>query len=698
MLVHRSFFRGTLSEMKWNTQTITQPDGSVALFTLPDWRTFAPEELLAELDVLLLEGRTTADNIALLPDPTFAAVVGKEEEVEDRLQKLWGPAVHMSNVLQTDVLREVVKEGTVRLSDYSSDLGMHEGVYRTFLALRDGEAFATRTREEQKIVSDTIAEMERSGVALPSHDKATLKQLNAEISAVEEDFSNHLVDAQETWEKQVEDVSALDGVPAEVLADMQRVAVKKGLSGYLVNLQQPTVMAILQHATDRALRKEVFVAYNARASEFGADPVLDNGPLVRTILALRRREAQLLGFEDFTALSLDDKMAPSTDEVLLFLERIAAKSLPRAREEYAELETFARTTLGIEQLEPWDIAFVSERLRLDRYAISDEELRPYFPEGKVFAGLFSLLERLYGVRIVEDTSAPVWYTGVRFFRVFDRSGALLGGFYADLSARDKKRGGAWMDECVTRRTLAHAVQLPVAYLNCNFTDPGEGEEGYLTHGDVETVFHEAGHVFHHLLGQTNYAGSAMGHVEWDAIECPSQLLEQWCWEQEILQSISAHRETGEPIPDELCARLLAAKHFQSGMASVRQVELALVDLSLYRMLSTDVRTPEELLAEVRSKVRVTPVYPDDRFLNGFQHIFGGGYAAGYYSYKWAEVIAADVFEAFKESGDVCSPEVGQRFFSTVLAQGAARPFMESFVAFRGRTPSEDALLRLTGLL
>lgn len=698
MLVHRSFFRGTLSEMKWNTQTITQPDGSRALLSLPDWKTFTPEEILGELDTLLAEGRATADAIAVLSGPTFASVVEREEDVQDRLQKLWGPAVHLSNVLQTDALREVVKEGTLRLSDYASDMGMHEGVYRTHCALRDGDAFATLATEEQKIVTDTIAEMERSGVALAPEGKATLKELNAQISTIEEDFSNHLVDAQETWVKQIDDVALLQGVPAEVLADIERVATKRGLTGYAVNLQQPTVMAILQHATDRDLRKEVFIAYNARSSEFGLEPTLDNGPLVRTILALRRREATLLGFQDFAALSLDDKMAPSADEVLSFLERIAAKSLPRAREEYAELAAFARTTLGIEQLEPWDIAFVSERLRLERYAISDEELRPYFPEGKVFDGLFSLLGRLYGVRIEEDTGAPVWYTGVRFFRVLDRTGALLGGFYADLYARDKKRGGAWMDECVTRRRLQDGVQLPVAYLNCNFTDPGAGGEGYLTHGDVETVFHEAGHVFHHLLGQTNYVGSAMGHVEWDAIECPSQLLEQWCWEQPILQSISAHRETGVPIPDALCARLLAAKHFQSGMASVRQVELALVDLSLYRMPETDVRTPEEVLAEVRARVRVTPVYPDDRFLNGFQHIFGGGYAAGYYSYKWAEVIAADVFEAFKESGDVCSPEVGQRFLSTVLARGAARPFMESFVDFRGRTPSEDALLRLTGLL
>lgn len=685
--------------MNWSTTTILLPDGTRALLTRPDWNSVALENALPLLRALVAEGRALADRIAGMAEPDLAALLLGQEELDDRIHKLWGPIAHLNAVAQTDDLRAVVKEGTIILSDYASDMAHHEGLFRAYERVAGQDTFSALSEEEQTIILRTLRDLRREGVALSSLKKEELKKLNAQLSALEEEFSDHVLDAEEEWTHLLPDRAMLSGVPDDVVEGMRRDALARGHEGYLVTLKQPVVVAILTHATERDLRERVFVANNTRASELGRRTELDNTPLIEKILALRMKKAQILCFKNFAEFSVDDKSAPSLLAVMEFLDRLAARSLPAAKREFAELSAFARERLSLAELLPWDIAFVSERLRMERFDISEEALRPYFPASRVFSGLFTLVERLYGLRIEEDRAASVWHEGVRFFLVYDQSGALRGGFYADLYAREKKRGGAWMDDCVARRVISEmGTQLPIAYLNCNFAAPKDGEEGYLVHSEIETLFHEAGHMFHHVLGLSRYLGSSMSHVEWDAIECPSQLLEYWCWEKDVLQELSAHRETGSPLPVELCERLKRAKNFGSGMASVRQLEFAITDMELHAKEEGDARTPRDILSGVRARVRVTPVYVNDRFLNSFQHIFSGGYAAGYYSYKWAEVLAADLYEAFLEEGGSCDARTGSRLLREVLEPGASRAFMESFKRFRGREPSEDALLRETGLL
>jgi oligopeptidase A len=685
--------------MNWSTTTILLPDGTRALLTRLDWNSIATEDVLPMLRALVAEGRQLADRIAEMTEPDLVSFVLAQEELDDRIHKLWGPIAHLNAVAQTEELRAVVKEGTLILSDYASDMTHHEGLFRAYEYVATSDAFRAFSEEERTIITHTLRDFRREGVALSIEKKEELKKLNAELSALEEEFSDHVLDAEGEWTHMLPDRSSLSGVPEDVVEGMRRDALERGCEGYLVTLKQPVVVAILTHATDRGLRERVFVANNTRASELGRRVELDNTPLIEQILMLREKKARMLGFKNFAEFSVDDKSAPSLLAVTEFLDRLVAKSLPAARREFADLSAFARERLSIDELLPWDIAFVSERLRMERFDISEEALRPYFPASRVFSGLFILMGRLYGLRIEEDRTASVWHDGVKFFLVYDRSGALRGGFYADLYSREKKRGGAWMDDCVARRVIPEmGTQLPIAYLNCNFAAPKDGEEGYLVHSEIETLFHEAGHMFHHVLGLSRYLGSSMSHVEWDAIECPSQLLEYWCWEKDVLQGLSAHPETGAPLPAEICERLKRAKNFGSGMASVRQLEFAITDIELHAKETTDPRTPRDVLSAVRSRVRVAPVYANDRFLNSFQHIFSGGYAAGYYSYKWAEVLAADLYEAFLEEGGSCDPRTGTRLLHEVLELGASRAFLESFKRFRGRAPSEDALLRETGLL
>ena len=684
--------------MNFKSLAITQPSGMNALLTYPLWESFDPTTLISELREHLTKGRALADALVQNPTHTFASLVLASEEFDENLRRLWGTASHLSNVLQTDALRDARKEGTTLISEYYSDIGQHEGLYRAYVLYKESEEYHTLGSAEKKIIDDTINNFKRSGVDLPKEKKARLKEINALYEQLTEDFENHLIDAQEGWIKHITDTKELSGIPDDTVAQMRMKAKQSGLPGYVLTLQQPVVFAVLAHADDRALREEVFVAYNTRVSEFGPNPELDNGPLVKKILALVDEKAKLLGFANYAELSLDTKSAPWLNDVLAFLERLAAKSKEGALREYATLVEFAKESLGIAKLEAWDIAYASEKLRTTKYNISDEELRSYFPSAKVFHGVFGLIEKIYGMRVKEDVDISVWRAGVKFYRVYDVKGELRGGFYADLYAREKKRGGAWMDDCIMRRKIGADIQLPVAYLNCNFTEPKEGSDGYLTHAEVETIFHEFGHVLHHVLGMTEYASVGMMHVEWDAVECPSQVMENWCWDKTMLKSMSSHRETNKAIPDKLCDRLISAKYFQTAMATVRQLEFAIVDLELYGKYDpVHPREPNEVLSEIRKRIRVTPVYSNDRFLTQFAHIFSGGYAAGYYSYKWAEVLAADAYEAYVETGNIFNPDIGALFLAEILEVGSARPIMESFKTFRGREPNEEALIRQSGL-
>lgn len=684
--------------MKFNTQTFVQPNGVTAFLSYPLWESFNPQTLVTELTELLAQGRLLADALANAHEHTFASLVLVSEEYGERLGRLWGTAMHLNNVMQTDELRMVCEEGSMRISEYQSDIGQHEGLYRAYVAYKKSAEYQKLGDAEKKIVNDTIDEFNRSGVGLSLEKKARLKEIDALYTRLSEDFSNHLVAAQEVWTKHITDAKLLSGIPQDTILQMEAKAKELRLPGYVLTLEQPVVFAVLAHADDRALRQEVFEIYNARASELSVDPKLDNGPLIKAILALVDEKAKLLGFANYAEFSLDTKMASSVSEVLAFLERLAVKSKDRAVGEYAELAEYAKENLGILELKPWDIAYASEKLRIAEYNISDEELRAYFPSTKVFQGLFGLVGKIYNMRVEEDKSIRGWRDGVKFYRLYDETDVLRGGFYADLYSREKKRSGAWMDDCIIRRKIGDDIQLPIAYLNCNFTAPASESDGYLTHAEVETVFHEFGHVLHHVLGKTEYSGVAMMHVEWDAVEYPSQVMENWCWDKEMLKSMSAHRKTGEIIPDELCRHLLSAKYFQTAMATVRQLEFAIVDFELYAKYDpVNPRDPNIVLADVRKRVRVTPVYSNDRFLTTFAHIFGGGYGAGYYSYKWAEVLAADAYEAYLETGNIFNPGVGALFLTEILEVGSSRPMMESFVKFRGREPSEEALLRQTGL-
>ena len=685
--------------MQYKTHSIDQKIGISAFLTYPLWESFDPASLVPELRLFIDEGRAFADALGKKKEHTFASLILASEDHDERLGWLWGTAMHLNNVAQTDLLREACKEGTQLLSEYMTDIGQHEGLYHAYLAYRGSGEYRTLGSAEKKIIDDAIDAFERSGVGLPKEKKARLKEINKLLAGVEENFENNLIDAVEAWSKHVTDGKVLSGIPEETREQMRRKATADGLPGYVLTLSQPAVIAVITHADDRALREEVYIANNTRTSELGQDPTLDNGPLIMRILALRDEKAKLLGFANYAELSLEKKMAPSVHVVLGFLERLAEKSYASARKEFGELQAFASAHLGLSALEPWDIAYASEKFRLVRYNVSDEELRPYFPATKVFRGMFDLIGRIYGMRVEEDHAVSVWRNDVKFYRVYDDKGDLRGGFYADLYAREKKRGGAWMDDCIQRRKIASGIQLPIAYLNCNFTEPKSGSDGYLTHAEVETTFHEFGHVLHHILGKTEYASAGMMHVEWDAVECPSQVMENWCWDKVMLRSLSAHRETGAEIPDELCDRLLSAKYFQAALATVRQLEFSIIDMELHAKYDpAEPQDPRWICAEVWKRVRVTPVYKNDRFLNTFSHIFSGGYSAGYYSYKWAEVLAADIYEAYVETGDVFNPGIGALFLGEVLEVGSSRPMMESFKKFRGREPSEDALLRQSGLV
>jgi len=509
-------------------------------------------------------------------------------------------------------------------------------------------------------------------------------------------FNDNLLDATNAFELIIQDRAKLSGVPDDALEAAHRAAAEVSKAGWKFTLQMPSYLPVMQYADNRDLRERLYRAYATRAAEFG-NPAWDNTALISEILKLRYEQAQLLGFKTFSELSLEPKMADTPEHVLGFLEELAMRAKPYAERDLAELKEFAAKQLGLAELQPWDVAYGSEKLRVARYSFSDQEVKQYFPEQQVLAGMFSVVETLYGLSIAAD-EAPRWHEDVRFFSIRNADGELVGQFYLDLYARPSKRGGAWMDDAITRRRKAAGIQTPVAYLNCNFSAPVSGRPAMFTHDEVITLFHEFGHGLHHLLTRVDVLGvSGINGVEWDAVELPSQFMENFCWEWDVLKDMTRHIDSGQTLPRALFEKMVAAKNFLSGMQTVRQLEFALFDMHLHHDFDpADTKTPLDLLDEVRSRVAVIfpPTY--NRFPHGFSHIFGGGYAAGYYSYKWAEVLSADAYSLFEENG-VLNPVVGERFREEILAAGGSRPALESFVAFRGREPKIDALLRHNGM-
>ena len=667
---------------------------------LPPFSQIRPEHIEPAIDQVLTDNRAA---IARLLDPqhryTWANLVAPLEELGDRLRRIWSPVGHMNAVVNSPELRAAYNACLPKLSDYATELGQNERLYNAYQSIADGEEWSRLDVAQKKIIENALRDFRLSGVALPPDKKARYKEIMQELSNLTAKFEENLLDATNGWHKHIIDEERLAGLPPTARGLLAQLAQQRGLEGWVATLEFPSYIPILTYADDRELRREMYEAYVTRASDAGPNAGRwDNTPVMEKLLALRHESAQLLGFRNYAEYSIEPKMARSAQQVLDFLSNLAERSLAMARSELDEVRAYAREQHGVQEIESWDVSYYSEKLRHHRYAISKEDLKPYFPESRAVAGMFQVVKRLYGLDVRERSGVDTWHPSVRFFEIHDERGELRGQFYLDLYARQNKRGGAWMDECVTRKRTDTGVQTPTAYLTCNFSPPVGGDPALFTHDEVLTLFHEFGHGLHHMLTRVDYPSVAgIAGVAWDAVELPSQFMENWCWQREALDLIAGHYQTGAPLPDVLFQKMLAAKNFQSGMQMVRQLEFALFDFRLH--LEYDpARGPRvyEILDEVREQVAVMKPPSFNRFPHSFSHIFAGGYAAGYYSYKWAEVLSSDAFSAFEEKG-IFDRDTGLRFLSTVLEQGGSREPMELFVEFRGREPTIDALLRHSGI-
>ena len=660
---------------------------------LPRFSELKPAHVTPAIDVLLAEARAAVAR-AEHSHPVWEEFVTPLEDANERLGRAWGQVAHLHAVLDSPALRAVYNENLPKVTQYWTELGQNHALFEKYRALHASAEFAALAPARQRIVENALRDFRLGGAELAAEKKPRYAQIQEELAGLSARFSENLLDATNAWTLVLEDQRRLAGIPADVL---QAARLEDG-RGWKFTLHMPSYLPVMQYAEDRALREEMYRASATRAAEFGK-PELDNTPLIARILPLRHEAARLLGYASYADLSLVPKMADSPSQVLDFLEDLAVRARPRAERDLAELRDFARGEAGLERLEAWDLDYVSEKLRQKRYAFSDQEVKQYFPEDAVLAGLFRLVETLYGVRIT-TAAAPVWHEDVRFFDLRDAQGTLIGQCYTDLYARDTKRGGAWMDDARGRRRRGASIQTPVAYLNCNFPRPVGGKPALFTHDDVITLFHEFGHGLHHLLTRVDELGvSGIAGVEWDAVELPSQFMENFCWEWEVLRHMTRHVDSGEPLPRALFDKMHAAKNFQSGMAMLRQIEFSVFDMRLHRDFDpASRRSALELLQEVRAQIAVVVPPAYNRFPNSFSHIFAGGYAAGYYGYKWAEVLSADAYGAFEEARSVTDPETGARFRDEVLAVGGSRPAAESFRAFRGREPRVDALLRHNGMI
>ena len=664
---------------------------------LPRFADFTPALVTPAVEGLLAENRALIERISAPGVPaTWRDFVRPLEEANERLHRAWGVVGHLNAVMNSPELREAYNANLPRITQYYTELGQHPGLYAQFKALKNGPGFGGLTRAQKKIVENELRDFRLGGAELPPEKKARFREISEQLSRLSSRFSDNLLDATNAFSHHITDPELTAGLPDDVLVAAREAAHAEGKPGWKFTLHAPSYLPVMQHAENRPFRELMYRAYVTRASEFGK-PEWDNTALIAEIVKLRREQARLLDFANFAEYSLEPKMAESPRQVLDFLSQLAARAKPYAERDLRELKEFARAELRLERLEAWDLAFASEKLRAKRFAFSDLEVKQYFPETKVLPGMFRLVETLYGLRI-EPAPAPAWHPDVRFYSIRGRSGTPIGQFYVDLYARPSKRGGAWMDDAITRRLKNGTVQAPVAYLNCNFSAPVGGKPARFTHEEVTTLFHEFGHGLHHLLTRVDDLGvSGINGVEWDAVELPSQFMENFCWEFEVLEPMTAHADTGQPLPRALFDKMFAAKNFQSGMQNVRQLEFALFDLHLHTDFDpAGSKTVLELLNEVRARVAVVfpPAY--NRFPHNFSHVFAGGYAAGYYSYKWAEVLSADAYSLFEENG-VLDPRTGERFWNEILAVGGSRPALESFVAFRGREPKIDALLRHSGM-
>ncbi len=619
------------------------------------------------------------------------------ELLEDRLSRAWSPVSHMNSVINSEELREAYNACLPKLSEYGTEMGQNEALFHAYEYVAANDQ--SLNSSQKKVMQNALRDFHLSGVDLPQEEKERFKELSQQMSKLTSKFEENILDSTNAWSKLITDVEQLAGLPESAIALAKQSAEQRELEGWLLTLEFPSYLPIMTYADNRELRHELYQAFSTRASDQGPQAgQWDNSKVMEEILANRHEKAQLLSFDNYAERSLATKMARNPNEVISFLEDLAERSHPQAQHELDELRDYAKQQFAVEQLEAWDIGYYAEKLRQFRYNISQEELKPYLPEEHVVTGMFKVVERLYGIKVSEVEGVDSWHTDVRFFKIHDANGELRGEFYLDLYARRFKRGGAWMDECIGRFISDTKNQTPVAYLTCNFSPPVGDKPALFTHDEVETLFHEFGHGLHHMLTKIDYpAVSGISGVSWDAVELPSQFMENWCWQHEALQLISGHYETGEPISDELYERMIAAKNFQSAMQMVRQLEFSLFDFRIHREYEPKKGgRVYEILEQVRQQVAVLQPPSWNRFPHGFSHIFAGGYAAGYYSYKWAEVLSADAFSRFEEQG-IFNAEAGASFLQNILEMGGSKDAMELFVAFRGREPKIDALLTHCGI-
>ena len=667
---------------------------------LPLFSKIKPEHIEPAITQLLEEARTVVKtHLQATTEYTWENLIEPLENAEDKLNKAWSPVSHMNAVVNTDELRLAYNACLPKLSDYSTEMGQNEQLFNAYKVIADSNEFATLDSAQKKIIQNALRDFRLSGVDLDNEKKQRYKEISQELSRLASNYEENLMDATNAWKKVIRNEQDLAGLPPSALAQAKQTAESQDQDGWMITLQFPSYQAIMTYADDRELRREHYEAYATRASDQASDnEQWDNSLLMEQILALRHEKAQLLGFENYAELSLATKMAKQPEEVMSFLEDLADKSWRQARKDFADLQSFAKQYHGINNLQSWDLTYYSEKMRQHFYQLSQEEVKAYFPITRVLPGLFAVVEKLYGLQISEISDFDSWHPDVRFFQIHDEFGVLRGRFYFDLYARTKKRGGAWMDDCVGRKKINDQIQTPIAYLTCNFTPPTSTEPSLLSHDDVTTLFHEFGHGLQHILTKIDYLGvSGINGVEWDAVELPSQFMENWCWEQEALALISGHYQTGEPLPDTLFNKMLAAKNFQAGMMTVRQLEFSLFDFRIHKDYD-----PEKgariypILEQVRAQVAVINPPKFNRFAHSFSHIFAGGYAAGYYSYKWAEVLSSDAFSLFEEKG-IFDPETGKLFLTTILETGGSEDAMALFIKFRGRKPTIDALLKHNGI-
>jgi oligopeptidase A len=650
----------------------------------------------------MTEGRALVDSLATAKQtPTWANFALPMEDFSEKLSRAWSQVGHMNAVVNSPELREAYNDNLAKLTDFYSDLSQDERLYAKFKLIHSSDDFVKLSPTQQKIINNEVRDFKLGGAELPEDDKARFKQISESLSKLSSQFEENILDNTNDFSHIVTDVATLNGIPADVIEAAQAAAKVEEIEGYKFTLHFPSYLPVMQYAENRELRETLYRAYATKASELSKQdengkPKWDNTDLIKQILTLKQEEAKMLGFDNFASLSLATKMADTPAQVTEFLDTLAQRAKPFAAKDMAELTDYAKK-LGITEMESWDVGYVSEKLREDKYAFSDQEVKEYFPEDKVLAGLFKVTETIFGVQVVK-AEAPLWHDSAAFYQINDSSNQPIAYFYLDIYARNGKRGGAWMDECISRRQKETGLELPVAFLTCNFSAPVGDKPAHFTHDEVITMFHEFGHGLHHMLTQVDeYGVSGIKGVEWDAVELPSQFMENFCWEWDVVRHMTQHVETGAQLPKALFDKMVAAKNFQAGMQTVRQIEFSLFDMRLHGDFNPQGdQTALDLIETVRDEVAVLRPPKWNRFPNSFSHIFAGGYAAGYYSYKWAEVLSADAYSLFEEMGTL-STEAGSRFKAEVLGKGGSRPAMESFVAFRGREPSMDALLRHNGM-